>query len=112
MSVDNVSAEELDEFIALLGSIGLSVRKLCKAAASEEYNTTEKEVDNLSEAYRKRFSRKSMSRFEFEIMQDVLAMQPEFIKSNMVTVGQKKDLFKDASFEKSISSAFKSLHLK
>lgn len=112
MSVDCVSVEEIDRFTVLLASIGLSVRKLCREAAGAEYNLTDKEIDNLTEAYRKRFSRKSMSRFEFKIMQDVLAMQPEFIKSNMVNVGQKKDLFSDASFEKSMSSAFKSLNLK
>lgn len=112
MSADNVELEEVEDFLALLKALNISIRKICSIVASEEPCVNEAEVKTKSETFRKRLGRKSISRFELTLMQDILSQQPEFIESNMVNVSIKKDLFKDSSFEKSISSAFKSLHLK
>jgi hypothetical protein len=109
MSASKVSVEEIQVFIETLKSIGLSIRKFCDRAASEEYNLTDKEITSKSEAYRKRFIRESISEFEFKIFQDILYKQPEFIKSNMVSVIRKKDTFENKAFESSMFSAFKSL---
>jgi hypothetical protein len=85
MNADRVSQDEIKIFFDVLKSIGLSIRKFCdRAAANEECNLTDTEVRNLSEAYRKRFSRKSITPFEFKLMQDILAMQPEFKASDSI----------------------------
>lgn len=110
MSVDSAELEEVEEFLALLKALNISIRKICLIVASEEPCVNEDEVKTKSETFRKRLGRKSISRFELTLMQDILSQQPEFIESNMISVSKKKDLFKNAIFEKSLSAAFKTLH--
>lgn len=110
MSEAKVTPKEIDDFAGALQSIDLSIRTFCDRAAAEEYNLTEKEIVSKSEAYRKRFTRKSITKFEFNIMQDILIQQPEYIKSNSIYLARKKNVFQDKDFEKSLLSSFKVLH--
>lgn len=104
---DTVSKEEIEDLKLTLKDIGLSMRRFCLAAAGEEYSLTEEEIKTKAEAYRKRLGRESMSRFEFNLMLEILAKQEEYIKSNRIYVTRKKDLFSNRSFEKSLLSSFK-----
>ncbi len=111
MSVDRVSPDDIQSFLDALKRIGLSIRKFSdRAAADEGCNLTDDEVKKLSETYRKRFSRKSISPFEFKLMQDILAMQPEFKASDSIYLSRKQNVLENKGFEKSLLAAFKSLH--
>lgn len=112
MSVEesqNVSRAEINEFLSLLEELNISRRKFCSIVAAEEPGVDEDEIKTKTETYRQRLKRKSMSRFEFQIMQDILAKQQVFIQSNKVYLTEKKGLFANKDFERSMLSAFKSL---
>lgn len=106
---DIVPKEEIKNFKRTLNEIGLSIRRFCLAAAGEEYNLTDKEIDTKAEAYRKRLSRESMSSFEFNLMLDILAKQDEFIKSGRIYVARKKGVYSNLGFERSLFSSFNEL---
>ncbi len=106
MSEERASVEKIQRFLNDLKDINISVRRFCEIAAAEEYNLTEVEIKKLAEAYRKRFSRKSMALFEFNVMLDILEKQPEFKSSNKIRLSRKKNIFRDLEFEKSLRSSF------
>ncbi|KZM43734.1 hypothetical protein OA92_08655 [Marinomonas sp. SBI22] len=112
MSVDKADLVEVEKFLDLIKSMNISRRKICLLVASDECTDDENEINTISEKFRKRLSRKSISKFELTLMQDILAKQTEYTKSNQVNISREKKLFKDADFERSLSSIFREFHTK
>jgi len=110
MSDERASPEQIQNLLDVLMDIGISVRRFCEIAAGEEYNLTEVEIKSLTETYRKRLSRKSMSLFELNVMLDILEKQTEFKLSNKIRLSRKKNVFKNSNFEQSLLSSFKALN--
>lgn len=109
MSNERASSEQIQEFLDVLNDIGISIRRFCEIAAEEEYNLTDDEIISLAEKYRKRFSRKSMEKFELNIMSDILEKQPEFISSKKIRLSRKENTFENKKFESLLVSSFKNL---
>lgn len=109
MNNERASSEQIQGFLDVLNDIGISIRRFCEIAAGEEYNLTDDEVSSLVEKYRKRFSRKSMAKFELNIMNDILEKQPEFKSSQKVRLSRKENTFENTDFESLLVSSFKAL---
>ena len=109
MTKELASKEQIEELIDTLNSINISIREFCGLVASEEYHVTDAEVKQLTETYRKRFSRKSMTMFEFDLMLDVLEKQDKYKSLGKIRLTRKKNIFNDTDFEKSLRFSFKSL---